>query len=93
QDYLLFCEILLQRPINMAELALSNVLTREEEAYMRDMAKHHFDCIMRVLRDLPRAMLLVFRNINTVRGINVALGVPVDRYYIMARRWEPEAVA
>ncbi|XP_026578789.1 uncharacterized aarF domain-containing protein kinase 5 [Pseudonaja textilis] len=85
QDYLLFCEILLQRPINMAELALSNVMTREEEAYMRDMAKHHFDCIMRVLRDLPRSMLLVFRNINTVRGINVALGVPVDRYYIMAR--------
>ncbi|KAG8134059.1 hypothetical protein E2320_011839 [Naja naja] len=77
QDYLLFCEMLLQRPINMAELALSNVMTREEEAYMRDMAKYHFDCVMQVLRDLPRSMLLVFRNINTVRGINVALGVPV----------------
>ncbi|XP_058032508.1 uncharacterized aarF domain-containing protein kinase 5 isoform X2 [Ahaetulla prasina] len=85
QDYFLFCEILLQRPINMAELALSNVLTQEETAYMRDMSKHRFDCIMRVLRDLPRSMLLVFRNINTVRGINVALGAPVDRYYIMAR--------
>uniref|UniRef100_A0A8C6XQ20 AarF domain containing kinase 5 n=1 Tax=Naja naja TaxID=35670 RepID=A0A8C6XQ20_NAJNA len=92
QDYLLFCEMLLQRPINMAELALSNVMTREEEAYMRDMAKYHFDCVMQVLRDLPRSMLLVFRNINTVRGINVALGVPVDRYYVMARRWDPEAV-
>ncbi|XP_060538156.1 uncharacterized aarF domain-containing protein kinase 5 isoform X1 [Pantherophis guttatus] len=85
QDYFLFCEMLLQRPINMAELALSNVMTQEETAYMRDMAKHHFDCIMRVLRNLPRSMLLVFRNINTVRGINVALGAPVDRYYIMAR--------
>ncbi|XP_032079283.1 uncharacterized aarF domain-containing protein kinase 5 isoform X2 [Thamnophis elegans] len=86
QDYLVFCEMLLQRPINMAELVLSNVLTAEETAYMRDMAKHRFDCVMRVLRDLPRSMLLVFRNINTVRSINVALGVPVDRYYLMARR-------
>ncbi|XP_067323329.1 uncharacterized aarF domain-containing protein kinase 5 isoform X1 [Anolis sagrei] len=85
EDYFLFCEILLQRPINMAELALSNVLTREEAAYMQDMAKNRFDRIMRVLKDLPRSMLLVFRNINTVRGINVALGTPVDRYYLMAK--------
>uniref|UniRef100_A0A8D2LQZ2 AarF domain containing kinase 5 n=1 Tax=Varanus komodoensis TaxID=61221 RepID=A0A8D2LQZ2_VARKO len=85
QDYFLFCELLLQRPINMAELALSNILTQEEAAYMQDMAKHHFDRIMRVLKDLPRSMLLVFRNVNTVRGINVALGAPVDRYYIMAK--------
>ncbi|CAI5778833.1 Hypothetical predicted protein [Podarcis lilfordi] len=85
QDYFLFCEMLLQRPINMAQLVLSNVLTREETAYMQDMAKNRFDRIMQVLKDLPRSMLLVFRNINTVRGINVALGTPVDRYYIMAR--------
>lgn len=86
QDYFLFCEILLQRPINMAQLALSNVLTREEAAYMQDMAKNRFDRVMQVLKDLPRSMILVFRNINTVRGINVALGAPVDRYYIMAKR-------
>ncbi|KAH0617369.1 hypothetical protein JD844_015454 [Phrynosoma platyrhinos] len=85
EDYFLFCEILLQRPINMTELALSNVLTREETAYMQDMAKNRFDRIMQVLKDLPRSMILVFRNINTVRGINVALGTPVDRYYIMAK--------
>nr|XP_020670554.1 uncharacterized aarF domain-containing protein kinase 5 [Pogona vitticeps] len=87
EDYFLFCELLLQRPINMASLALANLLTREETAYMQDMAKHRFDRIMKVLKDLPRSMLLVFRNINTVRGINVALGAPVDRYYIMAKRW------
>ncbi|XP_066482016.1 uncharacterized aarF domain-containing protein kinase 5 isoform X4 [Tiliqua scincoides] len=85
QDYFLFCEMLLQRPISMAELALSNVLTREEAVYMQNMAKNHFDRIMQVLKDLPRSMLLVFRNINTVRGINVALGAPADRYYIMAK--------
>ncbi|XP_025915350.1 uncharacterized aarF domain-containing protein kinase 5, partial [Apteryx rowi] len=85
KDYFLFCEILMQRPIHMGQLALANVLTREETAYMQDMAKHHFERIMRVLRDLPRPMLLVFRNINTVRSINVALGAPVDRYFLMAK--------
>ncbi|XP_063041815.1 uncharacterized aarF domain-containing protein kinase 5 [Engraulis encrasicolus] len=85
KDYFLFCEMLLQRPINMRELALGNILSREETAYMRDMAAHHFDSVMRVLKDLPRPMLLVFRNINTVRSINITLGAPVDRYFIMAK--------
>lgn len=85
-DYFLFCEMLLQRPINMGELGLGNILSREETAYMRNMAANHFDNVMRVLKALPRPMLLVFRNINTVRSINITLGAPVDRYFIMAKR-------
>ncbi|XP_072911224.1 uncharacterized aarF domain-containing protein kinase 5 isoform X3 [Hemitrygon akajei] len=86
-DYFLFCEILMQRPINMKETAfhLANILTHEERAYMQDMANHHFDRIIQVLKDLPRPMLLVFRNINTVRSINMVLGSPVDRYVLMAK--------
>ncbi|XP_072110364.1 uncharacterized aarF domain-containing protein kinase 5 [Mobula birostris] len=87
KDYFLFCEILMQRPINMKETAfhLANILTREERAYMQDMASNHFDRIVQVLKDLPRPMLLVFRNINTVRSINMVLGLPVDRYVLMAK--------
>uniref|UniRef100_A0A8C3GGW3 AarF domain containing kinase 5 n=1 Tax=Cairina moschata TaxID=8855 RepID=A0A8C3GGW3_CAIMO len=85
KDYFLFCEILMQRPLHAGQLALANVLTREEAAYMQEMAAHHFQRIMGVLRALPRPMLLVFRNINTVRSINVALGAPVDRYFLMAK--------
>lgn len=85
-DYFLFCELLLQRPLHPGQLALSNLLTREETAYMQAMAQHHFDRIMGVLKALPRPMLLVFRNINTVRSINVALGAPADRYFLMAKR-------
>uniref|UniRef100_A0A8C3BSQ7 AarF domain containing kinase 5 n=1 Tax=Cairina moschata TaxID=8855 RepID=A0A8C3BSQ7_CAIMO len=88
KDYFLFCEILMQRPLHAGQLALANVLTREEAAYMQEMAAHHFQRIMGVLRALPRPMLLVFRNINTVRSINVALGAPVDRYFLMAKRLE-----
>ncbi|XP_051871465.1 uncharacterized aarF domain-containing protein kinase 5 isoform X2 [Pristis pectinata] len=87
KDYFLFCEILMQRPINMKETAfhLANILTHEERAYMQDMANNHFDRIIQVLKDLPRPMLLVFRNINTVRSINTILGSPVDRYVLMAK--------
>ncbi|XP_061520801.1 uncharacterized aarF domain-containing protein kinase 5 isoform X2 [Phycodurus eques] len=84
-EYFLFCEMLLQRPINMRELRLSNILSREETAYMRQMAIHRFNSIMQVLKSMPRPMLLVFRNINTVRSINIALGAPVDRYFVMAK--------
>ncbi|KAK0131667.1 putative aarF domain-containing protein kinase 5 [Merluccius polli] len=73
KEYFLFSEMLLQRPINMRNLGLSSMLSREETAYMQDMAS------------MPRPMLLVFRNLNTVRSINITLGAPVDRYYVMAK--------
>ncbi|XP_010739270.3 putative aarF domain-containing protein kinase 5 isoform X1 [Larimichthys crocea] len=85
KEYFLFSEMLLQRPINMRELGLSNILSREETTYMRKMATQRFDSIMKVLKSMPRPMLLVFRNINTVRSINIALGAPVDRYFVMAK--------
>ncbi|KAM9838725.1 putative aarF domain-containing protein kinase 5 isoform 1-T1 [Aulostomus maculatus] len=85
KEYFLFCEMLLQRPINMQELGLSNILSREETTYMREMAVNRFNSIMQVLKSMPRPMLLVFRNINTVRSINISLGAPVDRYFVMAK--------
>ncbi|XP_077599884.1 putative aarF domain-containing protein kinase 5 isoform X2 [Stigmatopora nigra] len=85
EKYFLFCEMLLQRPINMREFRLCNILSGEETAYMRQMAIQRFNSIMEVLKAMPRPMLLVFRNINTVRSINIALGAPVDRYFVMAK--------
>uniref|UniRef100_A0AAQ5Y237 ABC1 atypical kinase-like domain-containing protein n=1 Tax=Amphiprion ocellaris TaxID=80972 RepID=A0AAQ5Y237_AMPOC len=97
KEYFLFCEMLLQRPINMRSFGLSNILSKEETAYMRQMAIHRFESIMQVLKAMPRPMLLVFRNINTVRSINITLGAPVDRYFVMAKRLvqplEPVALA
>ncbi|XP_069812966.1 uncharacterized aarF domain-containing protein kinase 5 isoform X1 [Dendropsophus ebraccatus] len=84
KDYFLFCEILLQRPLSLTG-TLGNALTLEETHYMQEMAKEHFDDIMRVLRALPRPMLLVFRNLNTVRALNIGFGAPADRYLLMAR--------
>ncbi|MGH0120746.1 UNVERIFIED_CONTAM: hypothetical protein FKN15_029882, partial [Acipenser sinensis] len=85
KDYFLFCEILMQRPIHLHKTSLSNILSQEETVYMQEMAAKHFESIMEVLKAMPRPMLLVFRNINTVRCINIALGAPVDRYFLMAK--------
>ncbi|KAM9386016.1 putative aarF domain-containing protein kinase 5 [Pholidichthys leucotaenia] len=85
KEFFLFSEMLLQRPINMHKLGLSNILSKEETAYMREMAVHRFESIMQVLKAMPRPMLLVFRNINTVRSINITLGAPVDRYFVMGK--------
>ncbi|XP_034372025.1 putative aarF domain-containing protein kinase 5 isoform X1 [Arvicanthis niloticus] len=85
QDYMLFSEVLMQRPVRLGQLWGSHLISREEAAYMQDMAREHFDGIMEVLKALPRPMLLVLRNINTVRAINSTLGTPVDRYFLMAK--------
>lgn len=85
-DYMLFSEVLMQRPVRLGQLWGSHLISREEAAYMQEMAREHFDGIMEVLKALPRPMLLVLRNINTVRAINSSLGTPVDRYFLMAKR-------
>ncbi|KFV62058.1 putative aarF domain-containing protein kinase 5, partial [Dryobates pubescens] len=84
-DYFLFCEILLQRPLGPGPWTLANVLTKAERDYMQEMVAQRFEKVVEILRALPRPMLLVFRNLNTVRSINAALGAPVDRYFLMAK--------
>ncbi|XP_041282609.1 uncharacterized aarF domain-containing protein kinase 5-like [Onychostruthus taczanowskii] len=61
-------------------------LSAAERGYMQSMAARRFPQVLQVLRAPPPPMLLVFRNINTVRSVHAALGAPADRYGIMARR-------
>ncbi|XP_038070306.1 uncharacterized aarF domain-containing protein kinase 5-like [Patiria miniata] len=75
QDIKTFAEIMTQRPYK-----LSSRLTEQEY-----MASQDFDQIMTVLRQMPHSLLLVIRNLNTIRAINVELGMSVDRYTVMAR--------
>lgn len=84
-NYPVFCEILMQRPLQRQTFRLRNQLSSEEVAYMRTMVQSHFDDVMDCIRSLPRPMLLVFRNINTVRSITKNHGHPVDRFTLMAR--------
>lgn len=60
-NYPIFCEILMQRPLQRQTFRLRNQLSSEEVAYMRTMVQNHFDEVMDCIRSLPRPMLLIFR--------------------------------
>ncbi|CAB3371344.1 Hypothetical predicted protein [Cloeon dipterum] len=77
----LFAEMLTQRPIK----ALRSVISTKELDYMTEMARERFDRITFVLRAMPNVMMLIIRNINTIRSIAREHGDPVDRYTLMAR--------
>lgn len=77
----------MQRPLGGGPLTLARGLSGAERGYLQAMAAERFGRVVAVLRALPRPMLLVFRNINTVRSIHAALGSPADRYGLMAKRW------
>ncbi|XP_072013845.1 uncharacterized aarF domain-containing protein kinase 5-like [Amphiura filiformis] len=88
ENYSLFAEILTQRPLNLKAKRghhMTRMLSEEGATYFKEMSAKHFDRIMEILKQLPRSMLLVFRNVNTVRSINRELGMPVNRYKLMAR--------
>eukprot|EP00794_Sanderia_malayensis_P014341 gene14342-15837_t len=85
EDYETFCQILLQRAFNFKKQGslFKTKITDQDFQHLTSMAKDHFDKVMGVLKQLPSSMLLVFRNLNTVRAINQDLGEPVDRYSLI----------
>lgn len=85
QDYQTFAEILLQRPLELKGPKLTTRLSDEDLAYMTRQAKEHFDKVMQTLRSMPRNLIFVLRNLNTIRAIAREHGDPVDRPKVMAR--------
>lgn len=85
EDYETFCQILLQRSFvpSQKHTMFKTQITQQDVKELTAMAKDNFDKIMTILRSLPSTMLLVFRNLNTVRAINQDLGEPVDRYRLL----------
>ncbi|GLH01542.1 uncharacterized protein GBIM_07669 [Gryllus bimaculatus] len=83
-DYQQLAEILTQSPLRI-DFQLRTRLTEEDMKYMTDVARERFDKIMAALRDMPRNLLLVVRNLNTIRAIAREHGDPTDRYTVMAR--------
>ncbi|KAF7404677.1 putative aarF domain-containing protein kinase 5 isoform X1 [Vespula maculifrons] len=84
EDPILLAEILTQAPYS-----LSSFLTTEKgkilKAHMIKQAQEHFDRITATLRTMPKTMMLIIRNLNTIRAILQDHGSMVDRYRIMAQ--------
>ncbi|KAJ9579951.1 hypothetical protein L9F63_004424, partial [Diploptera punctata] len=84
EDYCQLAEILTQRPFTGKEIKLKIKLTEQDMKYMTAVARNKFDKIMSALKAMPRTLLLVTRNLNTVRAIARDHNDPVDRFVIMA---------
>lgn len=84
-DHKKFAEILLQRPLEVNKFSFATKYTEQEVLYMKKEASQHFDLIMKVLKEMPRNLLFIVRNLNIVRAIAREHGDLVDRPKIMAR--------
>ncbi|XP_014787605.1 uncharacterized aarF domain-containing protein kinase 5 [Octopus bimaculoides] len=85
-NHAVFCEILVQRPVVRNSIRLPSRMTPEDIDEMKTNVVHHFDEIMQVLKEMPCTLILVIRNLNTIRAITRNLGDKVDRYTIMVQR-------
>lgn len=84
-DHKRFAEILLQKPLEINKFSFQTKYTEQEVNYMKKIASQHFDIIMRVLKEMPRNLLFIVRNLNIIRAIAKEHGDLVDRPKIMAR--------
>ncbi|KAI9576732.1 uncharacterized aarF domain-containing protein kinase 5 [Glossina fuscipes] len=83
-DYMKFAEVLFQYPIRTHGGRMPTRLNADDIQYMQKVAKQNFDLIMSTLKEMPRNMLFVIRNLNTVRAIGRMHGDVVDRPRVMA---------
>ncbi|KAH8258625.1 hypothetical protein KR038_002226, partial [Drosophila bunnanda] len=84
-DYMRFAEVLFQQPIRIRGGRIRGKLSQEDIDHMQEMARKNFEQIMGTLKEMPRSMLFVVRNLNTVRGISHQHGDVVNRPQVMAR--------
>ncbi|CAH0547500.1 unnamed protein product [Brassicogethes aeneus] len=84
-NYEALAEILTQAPLRTRGFNLNAKLTEEDMQKMTEFARERFDIIMDCLKEMPRSLLLVIRNLNTIRAIAQDHGNPIDRYSVLAR--------
>jgi len=87
-DYSRFSDMLtMEPPLSRKQggLFFKKKLTDHDILLMRQAIGNTFDKIQIILKQVPNYMLLIFRNLNTVRSIIHDHGNLVDRHTIMAR--------
>ncbi|KAG7207870.1 hypothetical protein KM043_009467 [Ampulex compressa] len=84
-DHIILYEILTQAPYSISLMAKDKPENVSSDEYMKKQAQERFDQITIALRAMPKNMMLVIRNLNTIRSIAKEHGDTIDRYTIMAR--------
>ena len=97
KDYQIFASLVKQGPVKLKRappllrhkidntINGFNKLPTEVQAQMQEDFEALHDRIFKVMREMPSSLLLIFRNMNTVRAITRQHGYLVDRYRIMAK--------
>ncbi|XP_052819368.1 uncharacterized aarF domain-containing protein kinase 5-like isoform X2 [Mya arenaria] len=96
KDYQIFASLVKQGPVMFSKapplfrhkpVAMKSFrkLPKQMQAEMREDFEILHERIFKVMRDMPSSLLLIFRNMNTVRAITREHGHLVDRYGIMAK--------
>ncbi|XP_036223639.1 uncharacterized aarF domain-containing protein kinase 5 isoform X2 [Bactrocera oleae] len=85
KDHMKFAEVLFQQPIRIHGGRIKTKLSESDIEYIQQVAKKNFELIMSTLKEMPRNMLFVVRNLNTIRAISRQHGDVVDRPRTMAR--------
>ncbi|XP_046736210.1 uncharacterized aarF domain-containing protein kinase 5 isoform X1 [Diprion similis] len=83
-DYILLGEMITQSPITLPGIS-GKQGDMSIDDYMQQQAKERFDKVLAALRAMPSSLMLVIRNLNTVRAIAREHGDPVNRYRALAR--------
>lgn len=84
ENYRLFSGIMMMRSFDM-NVAVSTKMSKKDLELFQEGMKTQSSLLADVLKALPRPLLLVLRNNNLIRMINLELGTPVNRFVIMAR--------
>ncbi|XP_012228004.2 uncharacterized aarF domain-containing protein kinase 5 isoform X1 [Linepithema humile] len=82
EDYVLLAEMLSQAPYKVSFTSRPNNITLDE--YMIKKTQERFDKITAILRSMPKSIMLILRNLNTVRAIIKDHGDVINRYRLMA---------
>ncbi|XP_045193467.2 uncharacterized aarF domain-containing protein kinase 5-like isoform X1 [Mercenaria mercenaria] len=96
KDYQIFASLVRQGPVKFTkapplfrhkpvDMKAFRKLSKQMQTEMKEDFEILHDRIFKVMRDMPSSLLLIFRNMNTVRAILREHGNPVDRYGIMAK--------
>ncbi|KAK5580899.1 hypothetical protein RB653_000923 [Dictyostelium firmibasis] len=85
QNWKLFSTMILMRNFEGSSVGLSNSISSEDLEKLLSGALERIKDINLLMKAMPRHLLLILRNNNLLRSINMELGSPVNRFSIMAR--------
>lgn len=83
--YEVFIAMILMRSYEGANIGLSSKMSKKQIEEYSENLKKEINKIADIIHKVPIEVLLILRNNNLLRMINLDLGTPVNRFIIMAR--------